>query len=293
MTNDDTDSPSRPTDAQSSRRRFLRTTALGGILGLAGCLSTDSGTEDDAPTATMDAIKQVEFAGEHLVLTATEAFRGTELHVVDPTETVWAKTRTEHTTGKARIQLLDVDGVGEDNHYTPGMFEFVFEPRAEEPHTERLRIAPKISVVAATQQEESDSGSAGQIDVQVLNEGTGPTWVTQITYEKSPNSAANSDLVESDFPQLSGLNAPSDAIIYPGDVREFTSLSFPLKFRAEDDDQCDQRELIMELVVKTPASDPLREEIQAIVGGEPISSGLTGDYLCSSVQIDLIQGDDE
>ncbi|MFC6863075.1 hypothetical protein ACFQGE_06315 [Halomicroarcula sp. GCM10025817] len=293
MTNEDTDSPSQQTDAQSSRRRFLRTTALGGILGLAGCLSTDSGTEEDAPTATMGAIEQVEFAGEHLVLTATEAFSGTELHVVDPTETVWAKTRTEHTTGKARIQLLDVDGYDDDNHYTPGQFRFVFEPRAEEPHTELVDLAPDVSILEVRQRDSGAPGSAGQIAVKMTNRGTAPTWISDIKYEGAPHYSANGDFSDSDFPFLSDLEKPTEAIIPPNTVREYVAQNFPLRFTDRAHDQCSQIQFTMGISVKTPIEHSPENRINVKTGGEPIVSSSLDRYVCSDVDLELIGMSDQ
>ncbi|MBX0326037.1 twin-arginine translocation signal domain-containing protein [Halomicroarcula sp. F13] len=290
MTNEITDSTtpnSQSTAVKPSRRQFLRTAAIGAVLGLAGCLSAGSETGEATPTAEREAIEDISFEGEHLVLTATEEFRGTELHVVDPTETVWAKTETEPTTGKARIRLLDVDGVGEDNHYSPGMFRFVFEPRGEDPHTERVDLVPDISVVGVEQFQEEIPLGFGRIAIEFQNSGTGPTWVSDITYEEAPNYAANDDLSENTYPALYGIEDVTEAIIYPESTEIFLSRRVPLRFLTESDHDCSPSEFSMTLIASTPNANPLRYRIEGSKGGKPESVSLIDAYVCSDVQVKL------
>ncbi|QIO24258.1 hypothetical protein [Haloarcula sp. JP-L23] len=284
---------SQSTTVNPSRRQFLRTATIGSVLGLAGCLSAGSETGEATPTAEREAIEDISFEGEHLVLTATEKFRGTELHVVGPTETVWAKTETEPTTGKARIRLLDVDGVGEDNHYSPGMFRFVFEPRGEDPYTEKLELVPDVSILGVRQRSGEVPRGAGQIAVKLQNSGTAPTWISDVKYEGASHYTATGNFTESDFPYLSGLDEPTEAIIPPSETREFVAQNFPLRFINSSEEQCSQPQFTMGISVKTPIKYLDDNRIRVKTGGETILSSSSDSYVCTNVELQLFRIGDE
>ncbi|WP_254279296.1 twin-arginine translocation signal domain-containing protein [Haloarcula marina] len=277
---------SRSTATRQSRRRFLQTVAVGSGVGLAGCLSRGAERDGQQGTAESEAISDLSFEGEDLVLTATEGFHGSELHVVDPTETVWAKTSTEHTTGKARIPLLDVDSFGDDNHYTPGTFQFVFNPRESESYTEHVELVPKISVIRVEQFGKETPLGFGRIAIAMQNSGTGPTWISDITYEGAPNYAANDEVSTNTFPSLHGIEKPTDAILQPQSSQTYLSRQVPLRFLSEEQD-CSPEDFSMILVVSTPRSDLLRYKIEATKGGKPESVSLIDAYVCSDVQLTL------
>ncbi|QCJ45891.1 hypothetical protein [Haloprofundus sp. MHR1] len=147
-----------------------------------------------------------------------------------------------------------------------------------------IDLVPDIRIVDITQYRGGDRISdLSKLAVTVENIGTAPTWVYDITYRDAPNAATNDELIDgAGIPYISIPQEPDDLILLPDDQRTYVGTRSPLLLRNQRGQTCNGHSELT-VVVGTASGDSLEQHIEATLGGDVHSVGLTDEYVCSDV----------
>ncbi|WP_136717353.1 hypothetical protein [Halorientalis salina] len=279
-----------------TRRSLLGLGAIGilsGVVGLSqrGSPGTDSETTPDDPADQSSLVQEVEFDVQHLVVHLKDGHGLSRVNLIGPDGELF--TRESVATGErtVRLQILDVDPLsGGYTHYTPGDHELVLIGEDIETETVSINLEPSLEITDAQQfHREKYDEDYGKLSVEISNTGTAPTWIYDISYQDSPNYAANDDLTSSPGLPYFVNKDPDESIITPGESRRFVGINPPLVFPENDQPTCDDRPVDMTVIVGTASEGILSQEISAQVTGESIKTGPFGRYVCTEAEIELVQ----
>jgi hypothetical protein len=232
----------------------------------------------------------ISFDGGSMVVRLREGHDVSQVNLIAPDGTSFAQAAVPVGATTVRLPVLDMEPMGAGfEHYTPGTYKLT-AVIGERSTSLELDLRPEIGIFAVEQPKNSTRGSRyGQVRVSVRNSGSAPTWVYGIVYRDAPNFAAN-DALPSDpgSPQLPGLERVDDAIIGPGEEKSFIGGSPPLLFDDSEMERCGARGYEFTVVVGTAVGEIKEAQLRATTGGDVISAGLTGEYTCSEVSVQLI-----
>ena len=275
------------TNSMLSRRCVLGIGAgLVGV-GLAGCTG-GRGPSGPRPTQTAaGSVRDVGFEGPNLVVGLAEDTDVSRLNLIAPDGSLFGSADVEVGVTTARIELLDIkpERAGM-KHYPPGQYELV---AVGESGTSSMDVVlePALEIVDVRQYREGSGASDyGKLVVTVENVGTGPTWVYSVTYQNSPNFAANGVLGgDAGILSLEGVSEPTESILVPSQRKSFIGVNAPLLLPQGPESSCDGI-VEMRLFVESPVLPPIETEIRSDLGGEMEPLGFTDEYSCTSVAIE-------
>lgn len=273
-----------------SRRQLLKAGLSTGAAALAGCASDGDPPGSPPSTSLPDdsVFRDVSFEGPHLVVGLREDHGVTGLNLIAPDGSTFAQTDVATGATTVRLKILDVrNGL----HYSPGEHELVavLEGGSE---SRVLKLNPELQVEEIRQYRQGSSASdLGKLAVILNNVGTAPTWVYDITYRNAPNETSNDPLADDpSIPQISQPETSEDLIISPDTEQTYVGSTVPFLFVNEGNQSCSgEREVTV--LVGVAEGKPLEQGIRASIGGETRSAGLTGEYTCTSISVQLVGGD--
>lgn len=254
--------------------------ALGGVM--AGC----SSEPPQAATPPPSVFRGTSFAGTDLVVDLVEDHGVEQLNLIGPDGRLFAQSTVAVGETRVNLRIIDIQPmIGGFEHYKPGQHDLV-AVRDDKKESLKIEMIPDLNIIDVRQYNGGmESGDFGKLAVEIENVGTGPTWVYDITTIDAPNPSANSRLGSD--PGILRLEYPKnleEAIILPGESQVFVDLTLPLVFSKKDYFACSGNQNIA-VLVGTPISGTLREEIQATLGGEMAPSSMTEEFTCSQVFI--------
>ncbi|MFC6993214.1 hypothetical protein ACFQH3_16730 [Haladaptatus sp. GCM10025707] len=233
------------------------------------------------------------FDGPYLVVELAPDHEVTQVNLIDAEGSLY--TQSSVATGETRVQLrlLDIKPEGSDyEHYEPGSYTLVADTGSES-FSRALELKPELQIEDIAQYTDGSRPSdLGKLAVTVRNTGSGPTWVYEIVYDNAPNFGAHQDIGSS--PGVIQLRHPSETsslIIEPNGTQKFVSSSAALLFSNQENPECGG-DYEFTVIVGQAIGEPLKQDIRATVDGEVTSAGLTGEYTCSKVAVEILGGDD-
>ncbi|WP_276248581.1 hypothetical protein [Haladaptatus sp. YSMS36] len=233
------------------------------------------------------------FDGPYLVVELAPDHEVTQVNLIDAEGSLY--TQSSVATGETRVQLrlLDIKPEGSDyEHYEPGSYTLVADTGSES-FSRTLELKPELQIEDIAQYTDvSRPSDLGKLAVTVRNTGSGPTWVHHIVFENAPNVSANDTL--GDDPGVVLLERPSEEselVIPPRQTRVFVSSAPALLFSDEENPGCGG-EFQFTVLIGQAVGEPMKQDIRATVDGEVTSAGLTGEYTCSKVAVEILGGDD-
>lgn len=274
--------------SQLSRRAFLATGVVTGMSLFAGCLgeAEESPPGPGDPSANSE-IRDVRFDGGDMVVELRDGHAVTRVNLIDPDGETYTSVDVPRGETTSRLQLLDIrPGLGGYEHYEPGSYELI-AVHGEEATSMDVDLVPDLHIVDIDQYRDGDRNEdLGKLAVTVVNRGTGPTWVYDITTKNAPNQSANDPLVDDPgVPRIDQPETPSELIIQPGSQMTVVGIAVPFLFVDQDLQECSgEYEFTVRLGVAT--GDLLDRDLSSTVNGEVHSAGLTGQYTCSRITIE-------
>lgn len=255
--------------------------------GLAGCMGSGGPSSGPPTEAAESDISDVGFEGRFLVVRLADDHDVSRLNLIAPDGSLFGQADVEVGVTTARIELLDVKPERAGlKHYTPGVHELVTVSDAESASVD-LELVPELRIVDVRQYRDGERASDfGKLVVEVENVGSGPTWVHSITYQDSPNFAANGELGgDPGTLSLEGVTDPNGSVLVPNQAKTFMGVNAPLLIPQESETSCDGFEEFT-LFVESPVLPPLEESFRAELGGEIVSIGFTDEFSCTGVNIE-------
>jgi hypothetical protein len=214
-----------------------------------------------------------------------------QLNLIAPDGTTYRGTDVATGATAVNIPILDIEPrVGGYEHYQPGSHQLVAVTN-EDSKSQSIELNPELHISKVSQYENGErSTDAGNLAITVMNQGTAPTWIYDITYREAPNPTANDDLGEDPgVPQLVTPEEPSEMIVEPASEQTFVGTSSPFLF-TDEERQCNG-EYSLTVIAGKPINGPLEQQVDATVDGEVQSAGLTGEYTCTEIELSGSDGD--
>lgn len=270
-----------------SRRAFLGSVGTALASGVAGCLG-DGGAS--TATAGDDVIEDTSFDGRFLVVELAPDNEVSQLNLIGPEGSAVAQTNVAAGETRAKLELMKIQPEPSYKHYTSGIHELVAVTGNQEV-SNNLELLPKFLLTDMSQYREGDKNSQlGNVKFTLKNTGTAPTWVYDIVFSGAPNSSANENL--SGNPGVPLLTQPDEKqalVTEPGNERTYVSGNIPFLFENEEQQTCEGRFEISSKI-GFPTLNPLSVRMRVDVGGEEQSAGLTGEYTCSNLEMEILEG---
>lgn len=264
-------------DARLTRRGWLSLGA--GTVGslLAGCSSRPPAAETPEPSV----FRGTSFEGTDLVVELAEDHAVDRLNLIGPDGRLFAQSPVAVGQTRVGLEIMSIVSLPGLKHYKPGLYELLAIGDAQT-ESKSVEMWPEVRIIDIRQYRRGkQQNDFGKLVVELENTGTGPTWIHDITYSNAPNFTANLEL--SDNPGIILLEYPTNplsTVIHPGESKEYVGETSPFEFKNQDIQTCSDSYEI-EVIVGTPVLDPIIWQLSASIGGEPISSGLAGQYTCS------------
>ncbi|WP_336361617.1 hypothetical protein [Haladaptatus sp. ZSTT2] len=232
------------------------------------------------------------FDGPYLVVELVADHGVSQVNLIDPEGSLYTQTSVATGETRVKLRLLDIKPEGSDyEHYEPGSYTLVADT-GNESFSRELELQPELQIEEIAQYTDgTEPSDLGKLAVTVRNTGSGPTWVYEIVYENAPNFGAHQDIGSS--PGVIQLRHPTESsslIIEPNGTQTFVSSSAALLFSDQENPECGG-EYEFTLIIGQALGEPLKQEIRATVDGEVTSAGLTGEYTCSKVSVEILGGD--
>ena len=257
---------------------------LAGCAGRSGPSSRVSADGDVRTTSGGGVFEDISFDDGSMVVRLREGHDVSQVNLIAPDGTSFAQARVPIGATTVRMVILDIEPLGIDyEHYQPGIYELV---AVSDSHAEsrRLELVPNLEISAVEYR--SSQSSRPRLLVKIINTGTAPTWAYEITYKYAPNYTANGDLSDSPgIPLFSIPSDPTETILDPGEERYFAGMSRPLLFRNEPTDACVNKTFEFIITVGAAGGGSPSQRVRLVTGGRPVSSGLTGQYVCSEAAV--------
>lgn len=279
---------------RSWTRRTVLATGIGSFVAtLAGCTGRSkvppgsSRNSGAGPPDGNSVYEDISFDGGAMVVELREGHDVSQVNLIAPDGTGFAQAEVPAGATTVRMTILDIEPLGADyEHYTPGIYGLVAITNSKN-ETQQIELVPNLQIKDVEYR--SDEMYKGNLVVEVANTGTAPTWAYEIVYEGAPNETANHRL--SDTIGIPSFSVPTESrvtLLLPGEHRPFAGASRPLSFRDEGSSACARETFEFTLTVGAAAGNSPSQRIRVVTGGESISVGLTGEYVCSEVETTLI-----
>ncbi|MFC7076813.1 hypothetical protein [Haloarcula halophila] len=280
--------------ASITRRALLRSGLLAGVAALAGCRGSETPSAVTTPTPTPtttplpSVFEDIGTEGNALVVRLVDDHTVSRLNLIAPDGTLFGSATIPTGATTARIEILDIEwGLASYDHYEPGQYTLVTVPESDaDPVSVPVDLVPELRILDISQYRDGEwTADLAQIVVRIENVGTGPTWVSDFTYQDAPNWTVNNDYLRG--PGLPSFAEPSnldDILLPPGGQQTYVEGIGPLLFTSNDWDSCDI-ERDMTVIVGTAVGEPLEQTVRIKAGGEQTSVGLVNDFVCSRVAI--------
>lgn len=274
------------------RRTALQALASGSLAPLAGCLSGDGTTTTRKGTATSPTptatgvFEDVFFEAQDMVVDLQDDAGVSQVNLIGPEGSKVAGAGVPTGATRVRLQILDINlaGGGYD-HYPQGEHELIAQ-LTDGTDSTTIQLQPSLHISGISKYSGGDkTKQLGNLAVEVTNTGTAPTWVYDITFENAPNRSVNDELVDDPgVPQIANHETAENLIVEPQEEALFVSIENPLVFRDQENPSCGGG-VDLTITVGTAVGRRLRREVRVTVDGEPVSIGLTGQFVCDDLDI--------
>lgn len=279
-----------------NRRDVLIAGLTVGIATLAGCSANgrEQSNDQSSPpgtqtTASGSVVETITYETTDMVVKLTDDHAVSRLNLIAPDGQLFKQASVATGASTVRIRILDIKPEGGDfEHYQPGTYELVAVSESGSESID-LELQPVLRIVDISQYREgSQANDYGKLAVEVENVGTAPTWVYDITNEGAPNFAANAEISNNPgVPLLEYPKSTSEMIIPPKKKQVFVGVTLPLVFSDQKNPTCNT-ETEMAVIVGSPSGDVLEQPIRTESGGQVTPAGLTGEYTCTDVSVELV-----
>ncbi|WP_284010428.1 hypothetical protein [Haloarcula pelagica] len=271
-----------------SRRAFLAG-VTGSSLALAGCASRDVG-EPTSPS--FESVVSDVTVGSRDLVVELSSDDVTEAVLIGPDGTAFDSQPVEAGVRTVRFQIIEFEpGFNTSSHYTPGLYELVVVIDGTELKKE-LSIIPDIRLTGVRQYREYDSpADLARIVFTVDNNGTGPTWIYDATFEDAPNYTANDDPIDNaSIPYVDLLSSKDKFIVGPGENQSYLNNSKPLAF-PEVGHSCERQPRPFRMQIGIADGSTIETVLTPTCGGEKISLDLVDRVVYSRTEIEWEQSE--
>lgn len=262
--------------------------AAGSLFGsLAGCLSLSNSELNKGFRSgySESVLSGTSFEGMDLLVHLVDNHSVSTVNLIDPDGEEYRSSSVEAGQRTVRIPILRIDP-GRYEHYTPGNYELV-AVMEDGIDILSLEIIPELQIVDVNQHSGHYNRDLGNLEVNVRNTGSGPTWVFAIDYLNPANP--RSDIIGDNpgNPELY-LEYPHDPImcvVLPAKQEIFTGRIPPLIFH--DPNLCNSSKSELTVIAKSPLAE-ISQEVSLSYDGSPKrlqEVSLRPKYVCSSIGI--------
>lgn len=258
------------------------------FVGLSGCLSP--GNFEVAGGINEEAFESVfkgtSFEGTDLLVSLVDGHEVSSLNLIGPEGEAYRSISVEEGESTIRIPILRIEP-GRFEHYSPGSHQLV-AVTGEDIETQPLKLIPDLQIVNVRQHTGDHNRDYGNLEVTVKNEGTGPTWIYDLSYLDAPNELANR--VKSASPSA-GIHLyyptiPEDTILGPGKSQTYIGLVPPNIF--PDPKYCQNYSQKIRLILSSGdhRKHIFEYTIKASDGALGINPGaLSSKYSCKNISV--------
>lgn len=278
------------TDPSRTRRSLLRSGLLAGAAVLTGCNDNQAGSSTDGePEPPSNSVfRDVSVDGKHLVVQLQEGHSVSGLNLIGPDGSLF--TQTDIATGETakRLQLIDLKPmISGSKHYGPGTHELT---AANGNNSIEFTLEPDLQITKLEQYRAGgNSGDFGRLAVTIRNNGSGPTWIHDISYREAPNEDVNDPVSEDPGTQtVFKPEEPSELILEPDAQRTFVGDTTPLLLNDESSQTCEGGQKFT-VLIGIGWGPTLEAQVSATLDGEVRTVGLTGQYTCDSISLELVE----
>jgi len=266
-----------------SRRRFLAGVSVC-TAGLAGCSSRDAVESLSGPSFDT-IVDDVSVESKEVVLELASS-DVTEAVLIGPDGTAFDSQLLDSGVRTVRFPILELDlQLSRSSHYTPGEYEVIVVVADGTEYSQPLSIEPDLQVTAVEQYRDGESlDDLAALAITIQNNGTGPTWVYDITFEEALNYSANGTI--SEFPAISYLKEPTtseELILSLGEDQRYLSNSWPLALPENQD--CSGTEHNFSAHIGVADGNPLNLDLAAHFDGESHSIGFVSEVVCTEISV--------
>lgn len=269
-----------------TRRALLRIGGVSGLVGLAGCRSSETGDGGTTAGGT-SPFRSVTVEGKHLVVQLREDADVSEVTLIKPDGSLYGQREIASGVTTVRFQLVELE-LGRAEHYTPGLYELI-AVKEDQSESRPVTLHPDIRIQTIRQYSDEDlSAAEARIAVVVENVGSAPTWIYDIVYRNAPNWTANDEL--GSRPGISHLSKPDkveELLLQPESTKTYVGQNQPLRFSEQDGNTCDA-EVQMTVVLGLGIGKPIEQQIHVTADGRPLSPDTQDGFLCSDVSIEMV-----
>ncbi len=262
---------------------------------VAGCLTaansdTPSETTTDASgTTTIDdesPISRAYATGTHLVIELDEDRPVSQVNLIGPDGTAYARRSVARGARKLRIRLLSHDSWAfSDSHYSQGEHTVV-AVGDDQVYRRKIELRPSLRLLSAEAIRYDDHVKGGNISLMIENIGSAPTWIRDIAYEDSPSWRANTELEEDiNTPRLKSPLRPTDQLIPPNETQRFVGLMPPLRLPTDEYSTCSGQSTSFSVKIGTAIGRDLIGRLTVRLSGT-LQEGNVWD-LCSDSNVEL------
>jgi hypothetical protein len=238
------------------------------------------------PTDSPSPITAVEVTRQAVVVDLRADADVSELSLIGPDGEAVSSTTVAAGETQVTLPILEVNPeITGYEHYTPGEHELVAITEAGEV-SRTLPLQPQISIEFVEQYRNgSSSQDLGRVMVILRNQGTGPTWAYDITFNQAPNYSANTDLTENiGLPYVETPSEVSSVQIPPDATRRYISQFAPL-ILPEDEYDCNGDVANFSMRVGIASGTVLNADLSASFEGKKEPADITGNVVCNETTV--------
>lgn len=271
-----------------SRRTALRAGSIAAAMVLAGCSQSDAQATPDTTQSSAqqsDLIDDIRFDAQDLVVELTADHNVSTVNLIAPDGTLFSSESVQTGVSTVRLELLSPDLMtGDFDHYSIGNHEIVLETPAGS-QSVTIDLTPSLEITDVYQYRGGDSDrSLGQVGIEITNNGSGPTWVYDISFENSPYYGANDGLHgDPGVVLLESPKKPEGLIIGPKESQKYVPTDTPLFFNS-DEQTCNET-YNMTVVAGVATGESLTKQVLAAGGGGSTNIPSSDRMVCENIDI--------